>query len=50
MDYSSIFKPRGANVRNLVLQNSSLLSGSDGISLINQSNLNIIQKTITIFT
>ena len=30
MDYSSIFKPRGANVRNLVCQNSSLLSGSDG--------------------
>ena len=30
MDYSSIFKPRGANVRNLVFQNSSLLSGADG--------------------
>ena len=30
MDYSSIFKPRGANVRSLVLQNSSVLSGSDG--------------------
>ena len=30
MDYSSIFKPKGANVRNLVLQSSSLLSGSDG--------------------
>ena len=30
MDYFSIFKPRDANVRNLVLQTYSLLSGSDG--------------------
>ena len=30
LTYSSIFKPRGAKVRNLVLQISSLLSGSNG--------------------
>ena len=30
MYYSLIFKPSDANVRSLVLENSSLLSGSDG--------------------
>ena len=36
MDYSSIFKTRGANVHSLVLQNSFLLSGSDGLVLSNK--------------
>ena len=30
MDYFSISKTTGANVRSLVLQNCTLLSGSDG--------------------